>query len=55
MMRLRLILFIDDLAFIFKSSDTRVSQIRIAVIKGAAIFDNLAFKRSNVCHLTGIF
>ena len=54
MMRLRLGLLVDDLAFRFKTSNTRVSQLQ-TVIKRIAIFDNLVFKRSNLCYLTGMF
>ena len=58
MMRLRLELLVDDLAFRFKTSNTRVSQIWITWIKllsRVGIFHNLAFERSNFAMLPECF
>ena len=59
MMISRLRFLVDDLAFRFKPSDTNLSVPNLknmdqVAFKIVAIFDNLRYKRSKCCHLTGI-
>ena len=58
MMILRLGFLVDDLAFRFKPFDTNLSVPNLnnmdqVAFKIVVIFENLPYKRSKCCHLTG--